>query len=57
MIMVGSDQVAVVEQQIGALGFIVVSDLAIAAGAASIPSPGFNGSDDGWFVWQAFLAK
>jgi len=37
--------------QLGALGFVVVSDLAVAAGAASIPGPVTDSSDDGWFVW------
>ncbi len=36
-IFVFSDQAAAVEMQIGAFGCVVVSDLAIAAGAASIP--------------------
>ena len=44
------------ELQTGALGFIVVNDLAIAAGAASIPGPVTDASDDGWFVWEPFLS-
>ncbi len=54
--MVKSDQSAGVEDQLGAFGFIVVTDLALAAGAASIPGPVTDGSDDGWFVWQPFSA-
>ncbi len=54
-IMVASDQTSNFEFQFGALGFVVVSDLAIAAGAASIPGPVTEAQDDGWFVWQAFL--
>ena len=49
-----SDQGAVIEQQNGAIGLIVVSDLAIAAGVASIPGPVTDASDDGWFVWEGF---
>ena len=51
---VRSDQVAATEDWRGAFGMIVVSDLAIAAGAASIPGPVTDANDDGWFVWQAF---
>ena len=39
----------------GAMGFVVVNDLAVAAGAASIPGPGTDASDDGWFVWQPMV--
>ncbi len=49
-----SDQEAANEQQHGAFGLVVVSDLAIAAGAASIPGPATDASDDGWFVWMPF---
>jgi hypothetical protein len=31
---------------------IVVSDLALAAGAGSIPGPVTDANDDGWFVWE-----
>jgi len=51
MLSVISDQGAALEQQNGALGMIVVSDLAIAAGVASIPGPVTDASDDGWFLW------
>ncbi len=52
---ISSDQAAGVEDQFGALGFIMVNDLALAAGAVSIPGPVTDGSDDGWFVWQPLL--
>jgi len=52
---VKSDQSAAVEFQQGAFGLYVVSDLAFAAGAASIPGPVTNGSDDGWFVHQTIV--
>ncbi len=45
------DQVAADESQVGAMGFIVINDLAIAAGAASIPGPITDIADDGWFVY------
>ena len=53
-IWVVTDQTAASEIQEGAFGMIVVSDLALAAGAASIPGPVTDASDDGWFVWQGF---
>ena len=51
---VRSDQASVVEEQFGAMGFIIVTDNAVAAGAASIPSPQTDSDDDGWFVWVPF---
>ncbi len=39
---------------IGALGICIVSDLAFAAGAASIPGPWTNNDWDGWFLLQPF---
>ncbi len=51
MLSVVSDQNAALEQQNGAFGMMIVSDLALAAGAASIPGPVTDASDDGWFVW------
>ncbi len=51
-----SDQFAEPEAQFGALGMVVVSDIAIVAGAASIPGPVTEAQDDGWYVWQPFLA-
>ncbi len=53
-VLVHSDQEAANEAYQGALGFQVVTDLAVAAGAASIPGPVTDADDDGWFVWQAF---
>ena len=52
--LVQSDQVATTELQSGALGFIVINDLAVAAGAASIPGPITDANDDGWFLWQSY---
>ncbi len=54
---VSSDQDSVIENQIGAFGMIVVTDRAIAAGAASIPGPYTDGGDDGWFVHQPFVQR
>ena len=48
---VTSDQTAGTEAQIGAFGMIVVTDLALAAGAASIPGPITDAADDGWFLY------
>ncbi len=52
--LITSDQVTTVEQQTGAFGMCVVNDIALAAGAASIPGPIFDRSDDLWFVWEPF---
>ncbi len=49
-----SDQSAVIENQMGSMGFMVVSDIAVVAGAASIPGPSTQASDDAWFVWVPF---
>ena len=54
---IGSDQGTNVEDQVGAFGGIVVNDLAVAAGAASIPGPGTDASDDGWFLHQTFAMQ
>ncbi len=58
LLAVKSDQTTADEEQIGALGFIIVNDLAVAAGVASIPGPITDRGDDGWFVYvpiaQAF---
>ena len=48
---VSSDQTAATEGALGAFGMIVVTDLALAAGAASIPGPVTDASDDGWFLY------
>jgi len=50
-ISVATDQSAAGEDQIGAFGLILVTDLAVAAGIASIPDPVTNVADDGWFVF------
>ncbi len=42
------------EQFLGAWGAVVVTDLAVAAGVASLPGPFTDASDDGWFVWEPF---
>jgi len=49
-----SDQGAAREDQIGAFGCVVVSDIAATAGAASIPGPFTEALDDGWWVWEGF---
>jgi len=52
---VSSDQFGIFESMSGAVGMMVVNDLALAAGAASIPGPVTDQSDDGWFMWQPFV--
>ena len=54
MIWLKSDATSV-EDQLGALGIILANDLALAAGAASLPGPVTDASDEGWFVWQPTL--
>ena len=48
---IGSDQTAATEEQIGAMGMIVITDVALAAGIASIPNPFTNTNDDGWYLY------
>ncbi len=40
---------------VGAFGFAVVTDAAFTAGAASIPGPVTEASDDVWFMWQPLM--
>ena len=54
-IFIQSDQLAASEYVNGAFGLIRVTDLAVAAGAASIPGPVTDGSDSGWFVHVPFV--
>ncbi len=56
-LLVFSDQEAGDENQIGAIGFAVVSEVAAAAGAASIPGPHTNADWDGWYVWAAITGR
>ncbi len=53
-ISVGSDQSAATEFQLGAVGFCLVTDTALAAGIASIPDPVTDVEDDIWFVHKSF---
>ena len=55
-ILIFSDQVAQHELLQGAFGMVIVNDLALAAGAASIPGPVTDQDDDGWFVWESLMA-
>jgi len=48
-----SDQATIQEVGTPVWGMIVVTDVALAAGAASIPGPLTDASDDGWFVWES----
>ena len=52
-ISVRSDQAAALEPQLGSFGMILVTDIAFAAGIASIPGPATDAGDD-WFVHQSF---
>ncbi len=54
VVSIQSDQSAATEQQIGAFGMIQVTDIAAAAGVASIPGPITDGTDDGWFTYVPF---
>ena len=47
--------VTTIADNIAALGMMVVSDSAAAAGAASIPGPVTDRNDDGWFVWESAM--
>ncbi len=52
-----SDQSAASEDQIGAIGLIVVSDRAIVTGITAIPGPVTDSDDDGWFTHQWIQQK
>ncbi len=54
---VASDQSGANEEQIGAVGIIMVTDLAGAAGIASIPGASTDADDDGWFCHQTFAQR
>jgi len=54
---INSDQSAGVEQQLGAFGLIRVTNLAVAAGAASIPGPSTDITNDGWLLWQGIAQQ
>ena len=41
----------------GAFGMMMVTDIAAAAGVASIPGPGTDAGDDGWFVHEWILQE
>ena len=53
---VRTDQGAATEDQRGALGFIIVTDDAFAAGATAIPGPITDTGAD-WFVYQPFQLR
>ena len=42
---------------IGAFGIMLVTDIAAAAGVASIPGPATDASDDGWLVHEMFASR
>jgi len=54
-LLVVSDQTANTELQFGALGAIVVTDVAATVGAGSIPGPVTEDNDDGWLLWEPVL--
>ena len=56
MISVASDQATNVESQLGAYGWILVTDVAAAAGIASVPGPLTDASDD-WFLYISFAQQ
>ena len=49
-----SDQSAAPEFQLGAIGGVVISDVAAAVGVTATPGPFTERDDDGWFFWQGF---
>ena len=53
-IWIQSDQSAAIENQLGALGAIVITDQAASVGITAIPDPITDASDDGWFIWLPF---
>ncbi len=51
LLMLRSDQIAAIEEPFGAFGLAVVSDQAVAAGVASLPSPITDQASDLWFSY------
>ncbi len=54
---VRSDQRAADEQPFGALGFIVVSEKAVATGATALPDPITEEASDEWFAYRSFAVN
>ncbi len=54
---IASDQGATSENQVGALGMIVVSTQAISVGITAIPHPVTDINDDGWFWHMPFASR
>ena len=52
-----SDQSAAIEPQVGAFGIAVVSDQAVAAGVAAVPTPVTDMGSDLWFVHQNYSGR
>ena len=50
---VSSDQFIALESPVGAVGMIIVSEDAFAAGIGSIPGPVSDIGNDGWFFWTS----
>ena len=55
-LLITSDQTATSEVHLGAMGMMVVSDVALALGITAVPDPVTEADDDNWFVWEPFLA-
>ncbi len=53
LLSVQSDQVSAIEEPQGAFAGVVVTDSAVAAGIASIPTP-LTESEASWWFWQAW---
>ncbi len=54
---VSSDQQTVTENQLGAVGFLIASDEAVAVGVGSIPTPYTDQDSDLWFVHRYFANR
>ena len=52
-----SDQTGADEVFMGAIGFVIINDIAAGVGATAIPGPVTDDDDDGWFVWQPFMGS
>ncbi len=57
LLAIRSDQVAAGENQLGAFGQMVITELARAAGAASIPGPATDSADDMWYQFGWFANR
>ena len=56
LVLVTSDQAGATEHQMGAFGFGLAQDQAVASGIGSLPTPVTEAGSSNWFLWQPLLS-